>query len=87
MRFKVTWSQTARDKLARLYLAASDRRRFSETANEIDRILERAPIAKGEHVIGNRRALAERPLVVVYDVFLDDKKVLVVDVKSFNPEM
>ena len=40
-------------------------------------------------LLPQRRQLPVRAglLAVVYDVFLDDKKVLVIDVKSFSPEM
>ena len=87
MRFKVTWNKAARRKLATLYLAATDKKRFSAAANRIDALLERDPLKVGAVRSGNRRLLHEDPLLVAYDVFLDDRRVEVIDLKSYSPEM
>lgn len=86
MKFRVEWSDDAMANLGRLYLAASDKRRFTEIANEFDRHLEQTPIAVGRQLVGNRRVLLLVPLMATYDVFLDDRLVEVLSIKSMTPE-
>ncbi len=86
MKFRVTWKPDARRNLARLYLAATDKRAFTKAADRIDAVLTRNPIGNGMQIKGNRRAWMSAPLVVTYDVLLDDYLVRVVSVKSINPE-
>jgi hypothetical protein len=79
MNFTVTWHRESREELARLWLAAPNRRELSTAADAIDRELSRDAHLKGEDFYGDR-LFVSAPLAVVYMVSVDDCRVEVLDV-------
>jgi hypothetical protein len=65
MPWTVTWKSTARDELARIWLAAGNRQAVADSANRIDRILKTSPEFVGQEFYGDR-LYVDAPLVVVY---------------------
>jgi hypothetical protein len=53
MRYTVVWHADARDNLAELWLAASDRRSITASADQIDRELAVDPNQKGQPFYGD----------------------------------
>src|SRR5438552_1310971 len=84
MKFTVTWSRNAERKLARRWMAASDRRSVTQAANSIDTQLAQDPLNAGESRSGNRRILHEPPLGVIFSVVEADRTVLVLDVWKYD---
>jgi plasmid stabilization system protein ParE len=81
MKYRVVWRRIARDQLALIWTTAPDRAAVTEAANAIDALLERNPSNCGESREGNQRILIERPLVVVFAVDEQQKKVVVLSVR------
>ena len=79
MHFTVTWHREAREELARLWVAASNRRELATAADAIDRELSRDAHLKGEEFYGDRLFVAA-PLAVTYMISVDDRRVEVLDV-------
>jgi len=80
MKFTVVWVPLAEQKLARLWLRASDRSAVSKAAYEIDAFLKTSPLSAGEARSSDQRLLHAAPLAVRYSVSPDDRLVKVVDV-------
>jgi plasmid stabilization system protein ParE len=82
MSYEVRWKRTARDELANLWVSATDRQAVTDAANAIDAQLQRNPLTCGEGIPGERRILVEMPLVVVFRVREQEKKVIVLSVRG-----
>jgi hypothetical protein len=77
MRFTVTFTASARDQLAAIWLSASDREQVASAAKEIDRALREAPLESGESRVVDIRIIIEAPLAVYADVRPGDRTVKV----------
>jgi len=80
MIFTVVWMPTALNKLADLWVHAANRKVVADAANAIDRQLKTNAHLRGQRFFG-KRTLAVPPLVVTFDVSLDDRLVNVVEVR------
>jgi cell division protein ZapA (FtsZ GTPase activity inhibitor) len=72
MKFTVTWKPSALNDLAEVWLHAQDQQEVADASDEIDRRLKRQPLQEGESRTGTERILIIAPLVVTYDVSVDD---------------
>ena len=77
MKFTVTWFPPAEDRLAELWLAASDKAELSAASDAIEQLLESNPIGVGEKRTKKIRYLHVPPLAVYYEVRLLDRIVLI----------
>jgi plasmid stabilization system protein ParE len=77
MKYTVTWRKSAENDLAEIWLAAHDRQAVTDAANLIDTSLRRNPLVCGESRLGNTRVMFVPPLVVYFDVYELDRRVLV----------
>jgi hypothetical protein len=68
MTYTVVWSKSALAELAELWNSASDRRKLSDAANQIDLILKFDPYARSESREQDLRILLESPLAVLFGV-------------------
>ena len=86
MKYTVAWLPEAEDHLARLWMAASDRREVTAATNAIDAQLRSRPLDVGEASIGIYRVLVVEPLIVAYKVVEADRLVSVLSVirKSYD---
>ena len=80
MPYDVRWSDDALERLAELWLDASDPSAVTAANLEIDRRLARDPWSQGESRAGTRRVFVERPLIIAYEIIEDDKRVIVLKV-------
>jgi hypothetical protein len=71
MRYTVTWRETARQQLARVWMRASDKDAVNRAANRIDRLLTVDPDTKGRDYFGDR-VLTVAPVWALYTVRPDD---------------
>jgi hypothetical protein len=69
--------QAVENDLAALWVDAADRQEIADIANLIDQMLQRDPLNVGEARGGNSRILIFQPLAVMYDVIVDDCRVIV----------
>ena len=83
MRFTVVCSRAADGELAALWLAGVDRGAVTDAALTIESLLETMPLECGESRDGNTRILFVQPLGVRYAVFLEDRRVDIVQFWSF----
>lgn len=85
MKFTVTWTASAENKLAELWNDAdsTSRSAITKAANRIDKQLATDPQSQGESRSEGRRILIEPPLAVVFRVFEPDRKVVVLRVRLF----
>ncbi|MFO0968935.1 MAG: hypothetical protein U0793_25565 [Gemmataceae bacterium] len=80
MIFTVTWLPSAQDELARIWMAALDRKAVADASNQIDRELRQDGHLKGVPFQGF--FLFEiAPLMVKFAVSLNDRIIEVIDVK------
>jgi plasmid stabilization system protein ParE len=75
MTYTVTWTPSAQQELADLWVHAPDRAAVTAAANTIDALLRRDPQNAGESRSGPTRLLFEPPLFVLFDVSEDDRLV------------
>lgn len=80
-RYTVVWQIDARDELAKIWLAASDRAAVSEATNLIDIRLARSALDEGVPVAEGLFAIIEPPLQVIYEVREQDRVVEVAVIK------
>ena len=78
MNYTVTWGPVAEQRLAEVWLAASNQKAVTSAAEQIDRRLASSPLTFGE----SRESSVHRvghypPLGVEIEVIEDDKQVLV----------
>jgi len=81
MRFTVAWKPWAKERLAEIWIEATDRRSVSSAANEIDRLLRNDPQSRGESRDEFSRILIVLPLAVVYEIHERDRMVSVLSVR------
>ena len=67
MRYTVTWTPSAQDELADIWMSAPDRQAVTAAQHRIDRTLRVDAHIKGQDYDGDRM-LEEWPLVVVFTV-------------------
>jgi hypothetical protein len=79
MRYTVTWRASKQQKLARIWLASTDRRAVSAAADQIDLILAADPELVAQDFYGDC-IMTIPPLVVVYTISHDDRLVEVIEV-------
>ena len=80
MTFQVIWMQQVIRSLAQAYLAArddSEAEAVTAAMAEIDRLLVSNPITAGESRVGAERIIVIRPVVVEYEVFNEERVVVV----------
>lgn len=77
MRFTVTWTPTAIQKLADLWTTASDRADVTSAANAIDDALRLDPFSQSESRFGADRVMIVPPLSVYFNVSAEDHLVTV----------
>ena len=82
MNYHVRWKRSARDQLRCFWINAADRQAVTNAANAIDSELQRDPLNAGESRAGSRRILIVAPLVVVYRVDAQQRRVVVLSVRS-----
>jgi hypothetical protein len=85
MKYTVVWRTSAKNRLAEIWLDASDQAAVGAAANRIDLELQRDPQLKGESRSGNRRILIELPLAIVYRIDDADRKVWVTSIRRLPP--
>jgi hypothetical protein len=78
--FTVVWHVRAEEKLAAIWLRASDREAISNAANTIERQLHDSPMQCGEFVALNIREWSVAPLMVLFSVSEPDRMVKVLSV-------
>ena len=83
MIFTVVWLPAAQQRLAELWLQASDRRGITDAANAIDRRLRTDADSAGQPFFEGR-VLVVPPLVVTFRVSLDDRLVSVMEVQMVS---
>lgn len=81
-RYTVTWHPTMEERLAELWMAASDRDAMTAATNEIDSTLADDPFRVGESRSDNQRIWFVPPLIIVYEVGEDDRLVTIKDVNT-----
>ena len=84
MSFTVVWKALAEEQLAEIWLASEDRNAVSRTARELEEQLRQRPLEVGESRDGATRVVMQPPLAVHFDVFEDDRLVVVLSVKGFT---
>jgi hypothetical protein len=77
MSYRVVWRTRARNQLARLWLDAADRQEITSISHVIDVRLSLNPLSQGEGRVGTSRILMIEPLVVLFEVIEDDRRVIV----------
>ena len=76
-RFRVEWEVPAEDQLAEIWTDSVDRKAITQSAHEIDRILERDPENAGTEISEGLRKLKLGPLLVTFSF---DAKTRIVEV-------
>jgi hypothetical protein len=84
MKYEVLWSPFAEQLLAELWYEPNDRYLVSEAARQIDENLARSPHSSGESRGDGTRILLLSPLGVLYEIFDDERQVVVRKVWSFS---
>lgn len=80
--YEVRWKRLARNQLAELWLGTGDRDAITEAVAEVDRLLAARPHTAGESRPDSRRIVFARPLVALYQIVEDDRRVEVLAVWS-----
>ena len=75
MNYKVVWKKSAEDRLAEIWLSASDRNAVSDAAYLIEKRLAANPLNVGESRDGDIRIAFEGPLSMLF-VIRDQKKLV-----------
>jgi hypothetical protein len=79
--YTVVWHQMAQDKLAQIWIEATDRTKVAIAANMIDRQLADDPDVKGVEVARDIYEFTAAPLRVLYEVSEPDRLGRVAGVK------
>lgn len=82
MKFTLIWKQSAEDQLTEIWLSSDDRDSVTAATLEVDRLLSRDPDLQGESRSANERILVELPLIVTFEVNVDDRKVTIINVRG-----
>ncbi len=77
MRFTVSWTPTAQQDLAAVWMATTDRNAVTSAANTIDALLAADPESRGDLRFDTVRTLAVPPLGVDFEVVEEDRIVYV----------
>ena len=77
MKYRITWTRSAQEHLAGVWLVSADRQAVTSAAAWIDAQLTNDPQTQGESRSGNVRILIQRPLGVLYEVVEEDRIVYV----------
>ena len=80
MRYRVAWTASAQEHLARVWLASEKRQSVTSAAARIDAQLRDDPETKGESRRAGVRLLISRPLGIEYEVIPEDRTVYVLSV-------
>jgi hypothetical protein len=84
MKYTVLWVPGAEQRLADLWINATDRDSITKASHAIDQRLKTDPLNQGESRPGGRRVLFESPLGVLYRVEEQDMIVRVLHVWLFE---
>jgi hypothetical protein len=79
MIWTVTWLPDAEDELARIWISAGNRQAITDAAARIDKELRRNADQQGVGH-GDQRLLHKPPLMVIYEVFPNDRIARIVQV-------
>lgn len=88
MTFRVLWPERAMQSLAATFLAAraaGDTEAVNDAVVEAERLLARAPQTAGESRSGAIRLLIVAPVAVEFEVFEDDRVVVVSETRYVPP--
>jgi hypothetical protein len=80
MRYRVAWTASAQEHLARVWMASDRRQSVTSAAARIDATLQDDPETKGESRTADVRILIDRPLGIQYEVIAEDRTVYVLSV-------
>ena len=80
MSYTVLWRPSAERDLAQIWIDAADRNQVSKAADAVEQELRRDPLTVGESRGHVTRIATESPLTILFDVFVEDRKVIVWDV-------
>lgn len=80
----VTYSRSAQDELADVWLNAPDKQAVTQAANELDRLIRIDPMSAGEARAGGTRIAIQRPLAMEFDVLPDDRLVNVLAIRHWR---
>lgn len=84
MSYKVLWPDRAMQSLGEAYLAArahGDADAITQVMSWLEREVARDPTRIGESRLGNCRVVVELPLVLEFEVFEDEKSVVISNVR------
>jgi hypothetical protein len=84
MNYTVSWSRSAEDELAAIWLASSRRSDVTKAAQALDGALRSRPFDVGESRMGDFRIHFSEPLGILYRVLPAQHRVLVAHVWVFN---
>jgi hypothetical protein len=84
-RYTVTWLKEVEGDLARIWVAATDRRSVASAANAFDSELANDPERKGAAVSEGLRSLHVFPLYVLFSAREADRLVEVVSIRDEHP--
>jgi hypothetical protein len=82
VKYRVVWRKGARNQLAEIWIASTNRAAVSAAAHRADQILARDPMGCSESRDRGRRVVAVPPLALFFRIIEDDKKVIVVKVSG-----
>jgi hypothetical protein len=82
MRFTVLWKSSAEMALASIWNSSANQRAVTIAADHIDQALRTEPVLRGETLSRTTRVMIERPLLVKYRVYEDDRIVRVLYVEE-----
>jgi len=80
--FEVIWTEEAEDRLAEVWMAASDRNAVTRSANELEVALEMLPLSAGLPIYDTVRHFGDAILTVEFEVVEKDRCVYVMSVWS-----
>lgn len=80
MSYRVRWRRKAKQGLAAVWLAASERNEVTAAAHRIEALLRRDPLSAGESRGGNFRVIFDGPIGIFYQVRPQSSEVRVVTV-------
>jgi hypothetical protein len=83
MSFSVTWHFDASEEFIELWSDPDIRQAVVEAAQSLDAVLRAKPLDAGESRSDNKRIYFESPLVVIYEVFLAERRVNILRVRYY----
>ena len=82
--FEVRWMRVADAELMEIWSQATNRNAITAAVDAVDRQLKSDPIDLGESREGAERILFATPLIVRFQVFEEDRRVLVLGVRPLR---